>query len=212
MADDYRPRVLPMLLVFGVLTLVVTVVRLVGELQGWDSNWFSTEAGSPMNPFGIVWLVPVAGLLFGRRLAQGGGAPTFVAGFFVPMFGFLALMVSMFIANSYFEGGELLEVMGYLMLGAPVLSLLALFVWPRAFVAMVAYWLLARVPVMLIQYLDIQNGWQTHYGKVPAEFAGADADARIWMLTKAQLCIWMAFTVLLGCAFAAIGAATVRRR
>ena len=84
MADEYRPRVLPMLLVFGVLTLVVTVVRLVGELQGWDSNWFSTEAGSPMNPFGIVWLVPVAGLLFGRRLAQGVGAPTFVAGFFVP--------------------------------------------------------------------------------------------------------------------------------
>ena len=107
---------------------------------------------------------------------------------------------------------ELLEVIRYLMLGAPVLSLLALFVWPRAFVAMVAYWLLARVPVMLIQYLDIQTGWQTHYGKVPAEFAGADADARIWMLTKAQLCIWMAFTVLLGCAFAAIGAATVRRR
>lgn len=201
-----------MLLVFGVLTLVVTVVRLVGELQGWNPTWFSTDAGSPMNPFGIVWLVPVAGLLFGRRLAQGGGAPKFVAGFFVPMFGFSVLMASIVSVNNYFEGEQLVEAMGYVMLGAPVLSLLALFVWPRAFVAMVAYWMLARVPVMLIQYLDIQNGWQTHYGKVPEELAGMDADARIWMLTKAQLCFWMAFTVLLGCAFAAIGAATVRRR
>jgi len=201
-----------MLLVLGVLTLVVTVVRLIGELNHWNPTWFGTEAGSPMNPFGIVWLVPVVGLLLGRRLAQGGGAPKFVAGFFVPMFGFLMLMASMGMLGDNFEGEQLIEVMDYVMLGAPVLSLLALFVWPRAFVAMLAYAVLARVPVMLIQYLDIQNGWQTHYGKVHEAFAGRDADARIWMLTKAQLCFWMSFTVLLGCAFAAVGAATARRR
>lgn len=201
-----------MLIVLGVLTLVVTVVRLVGELQGWDPDWFSAEAGSPLNPFGIVWLVPVAGLLFGRRLAQGGGAPKFVAGFFVPMFGFLAMMVTLATAGERFEGDDLLQFMDYVMIGAPILSLLALFVWPRAFVTLLAYAVFARVPVMLVQYLDIQNGWQTHYGKVHEAFAGMSADARIWMLTKAQLCMWMSFTVLLGCAFAAIGAATVRRR
>lgn len=212
MAENYQPRVLPMLLLLGGLTLVVTVVRLIGELQSWDATWFSSEPGSPGNPFGIVWLVPVAGILFGRRLARSGGAPRFVAGFFVPMFGFLALMMTMFLVGDHYEGEQLLEVMDYVMVGALAVSLLALFVWPRAFVALLGYALLARVPVMLIQYLDIQNGWQTHYGRVPPGLEGLSADARIWMLTKAQGCFWVAFTVLLGTAFAAIGAASVRRR
>tara|TARA_R110002072_G_scaffold4174_5_gene29511 strand:+ start:13861 stop:14505 length:645 start_codon:yes stop_codon:yes gene_type:complete len=206
--SEHQPRIAPLLLVAALVTLVVTVVRVIGERSNWDPIWFSSEAGSLFNPFGIVWLVPVFGLLIGRRLSRSGGVPSFVAGFFVPMFGFSAIMGAAVFVGARFEGQELLEAMTYLFYCAPVLSLLALFAWPRAFVALLAYAVVARVPVMLVQYLDVQNGWQTHYGRVHPQLAELGADDRIWLLTLAQTGFWIPFTVTLGCAFAAIGAAT----
>ncbi len=211
MAETYRPRVLPLILVAAVLTLVVTGVRLLGERNHWDPAWFSSEAGSPLNPFGIVWLVPVFGFLFGRRLAQSGSKPRFVAAFFVPMFAFLLLVGAAAYAGARLEGDALATAFGWLLWGGPALSLLALFAWPRAFAALLCYALLARAPVALLQYLDIQNGWQTHYGRVHPKMPPMDADARLWALTLAQAGFWVPFTVLLGCGCAALGAATVRR-
>lgn len=211
MADSYKPRVFPLLLIAALLTAVVTGVRLWGELAGWDARWFSAEAGSPLNPFGIVWLVPVFGFLFGRRVAQAGDKPPFVASFFVPMFALLVLLGAAGYVGRELEGEALQQAVGYLAYGAPVLSLLALFAWPRMFVVNLLYGLLARVPVMLVQYLDIQNGWQTHYGKVHPKMPKLDADERLWALTLAQGSVWIPFTILLGGGCAALGAATVRK-
>jgi hypothetical protein len=212
MTDDHTPRVAPMLLVAALLTLVVTVVRVVGEVNQWDPTWFSPEAGSPLNPFGIVWLVPVFGWLIGRRLAQTGGAPRLVAGFFVPMFAFLVILGAAGFIGSSFEREEMRRALNYLFVGAPIMSLLALFAWPRAFVALLIYAIAARVPVMLVQYLDVQNGWSTHYGRTAPQLGLLDQDDRIWMLTLAQAGVWIPFTVTLGCGFAAIAAATTRKR
>ncbi|MFT7536064.1 MAG: hypothetical protein ACI85K_002018 [Hyphomicrobiaceae bacterium] len=209
---EHQPRIVPILLVAAILTLAVTIVRVIGECNQWDSFWFSPEPGSPLNPFGIVWLVPVFGFLFGRRLSQSGGAPRFVTGFFVPMFGFFAIMGAAFAIGAQFEGQEMLRALTYFLYGAPVLSLLALFAWPRAFVALLAYGIVARVPVMLVQYLDVQNGWQTHYGRLHPKLGVLAADDRIWLLTLAQAGLWIPFTITLGCAFAAIGAATAGKR
>ena len=212
MSDSYKPRILPMVLVAAVLTLVVTAVRVVGELNQWDPKWFSSEAGSRWNPFGIVWLVPVFGILFGRRLSQSGAVPRFVTGFFVPMFGFFAIVLAAIWIEDAFAGEDLQSATNYLFLGAPIMSLLALFAWPRAFASLLVYGLCARLPVMLVQYLDIQSGWQTHYGRIADKMGAMGADERIWMLTLAQAGFWIPFTVTLGCGFAAIGAATVRKR
>jgi hypothetical protein len=211
MGDGYKPRVLPLVWIAGGITLLVTATRLAGELQGWDARWFGTEAGSPLNPFGIVWLVPVFGFLFGRRAAQAGGRPPFVASFFVPMFAFLALVVAMILIGGRLEGDALRAALPWVAIGGPVLSLLALFAWPRMFVVMLLYAALARAPVMLVQYLDIQNGWQTHYGKVHPKLPAMTADERIGALTMAQATLWIPFTILLGCGFAALGAATARK-
>src|SRR5688572_12315964 len=92
MAEAYKPRLLPLLGIAALITLVVTIVCLVGDLQGWSAGWFDTVAGSPWNPFGIAVLVPVFGFLFGRRLALCGYRQPFVPAFFVPMFAVLLLI------------------------------------------------------------------------------------------------------------------------
>lgn len=206
------PRVLPMVLIAAALTLVVTVVRVCGECAGWDSRWFNSDAGSPFNPFGIVWLAPLFGFLFGRRAALAGDRPPFVASFFVPMFALVAFLGAAVWIGREFVGDRLLEMMRYLRWGALALALLALFTWPRMFVTTLAYAVLARVPVVVVQYLDIHNGWQTHYGKVHAKLPPMSADERLWLLTLAQAAIWVPFTILFAHAFAALGAASVRKK
>ena len=89
--------------------------------------------------------MPVFGFLFGRRLAQSGGAPRFVTGFYVPMFGFSAMMGAAFVLQEQFQGEGLRAALTYFFYWAPVVALLALFAWPRAFVALLAYGIVARV-------------------------------------------------------------------
>lgn len=209
---DRATRVLPMLLIASALTLVVTAVRVYGEHNGWNAKWFSSELGSPMNAIGIVWLVPLFGFLFGRRQALAGDRPAFVASFFVPMFALVALVGAAVFVGQEFVGDSLLEKMRYLCYGAPALALLALFTWPRMFVVTLAYALLARVPVMLVGYLDVKNGWQTHYGKVHPKLPPMGADERLALLTLEQVAVWVPFTILLAHGAAALGAASVRKK
>jgi hypothetical protein len=211
MSASLKPRLLPLLLIAGLLTLAVTVVRAIGECNGWNPAWFGSDAGSPLNPFGIVWLVPVFGFLFGRRLAQIASPPPFVKRFYVPMFALLALVGWVGYVGAELKGELLRAAMGYVVYGAPLLALLGLFAWPRAFVANLLYALCARAPVIVVQYLDIQNGWQTHYGKVHPALPAMTADERLWGLTLAQLFVWVPSTVLLGAGAPAHGAMTVRR-
>jgi hypothetical protein len=212
MADSSQPRLLPVVLIAAALTFLVTVVRLVGEWNGWDPQWFSTAAGSPLNPLGIVWLVPVFGFWFGRRAAKAHGRPPFLAAFGVPSFGLVALLGAAGYIGSQLEGQPLREALQYVVYGGPAVAVLALFAWPRVFLANLGYGILARLPVMLVQYLDIQQGWQTHFGKVHPKLPALSADDRLWLLTQAQATLWVPFTILLGGAAAAVGAASLRQK
>lgn len=202
---------MPVVVIAAVLTLVVTVVRVFGETRGWDPFWFRSDAGSPFAPFGIVWLVPLFGIWFGRRLAQVGAAPRFVTGFFVPMFGLCAIVLAATWILQH-GGDDVATGFRYLAIGAPIFALLALFAWPRAFAVSLVYAVLARLPVMAVQYLDVHYGWQTHYGRLPEAMLSLPADERLYVLTIAQLAFWIPFTVLLASGAAAIGAYTVKSR
>ncbi len=211
MSDVRQPSAKSLVFVSSALTLLVTIVRVVGERSGWPPIWFSSSAEIPGGLFGITWLVPVFGVLFGHRLAAGGPRPPFVSGFFVPMFAWCALIAAALFVLHTKDGAALHERMGYLVYAGPLLLLLGLFAWPRAFLVMLLYALLARAPVVAVQYLDVQNGWQTHYGQLPAGMPAMGADERIRWLAILQACFWVPFTVLLGGGFAAIGAATARK-
>jgi hypothetical protein len=211
MAEPYKPRLLPLLGIASLVTLVVTVVCVIGELQGWAAGWFQAVSRSPWNPFGIAALVPLFGFLFGRRLALCGSRPQFVAAFFVPMFAVVLLAGVGGYMRKELEGETLRSAIGYLAYGGPALVLLALFAWPRAFLVNLAYAVLARAPVVIVQYLDVQNGWQTQYGKAHPKLPPMTADERFWFLATMQGTVWVPFTILLGGGCAALGAATVRR-
>ncbi len=62
MSDSIVTRHGRLILVPAVITLAVTLLRLVGELQQWSSALFNRSAGGGGAIVGIVWLVPVFGI------------------------------------------------------------------------------------------------------------------------------------------------------
>jgi hypothetical protein len=200
-----------LLLIAGSITLVVTLLRILGEYKGWDESLFNREAGG-RSWFGIIWLVPVFGFMFGRRLAKG-TTPPFVTSFFVPMFAAVGLFFAAVYCGNQLKDENLLEKVQYVYYAGPLVALLGLLVWPRAFMACLTYGLLARVPVMVVQYLSIYgNLQQTHYGKMlPGMPTNMNAADRLVHLTLAQAGFWLPFTILLGGGMAALGAATVKK-
>src|SRR6516165_8267723 len=70
-----RSSILRFILVPGVITLAVTLLRLTGELEHWSKAWFNPEQGGFLAVVGIVWLVPVFGIYFALKLSgEGQGA------------------------------------------------------------------------------------------------------------------------------------------
>ncbi len=69
MSDDASVRPARLILVPAIVTLAVTLLRLVGELQDWSPRLFSKEAGGGGALVGIAWLGIVAAALAGRRAA-----------------------------------------------------------------------------------------------------------------------------------------------
>ena len=103
MSDDASTRPGRLILVPATITLAVTLLRLVGELQGWSPRFFSREAGGGGALVGIAWLVPVFGAWFGWKLAKAGQGPeavgralglTLLGLALLPVSGFLAAKLS----------------------------------------------------------------------------------------------------------------------
>jgi hypothetical protein len=61
-----------LILVPAIITLGVTLLRLLGELLGWSKALFNSEAGGQAAVVGIVWLIPVFGVYFAWKLVRSG--------------------------------------------------------------------------------------------------------------------------------------------
>src|SRR5687767_3848014 len=59
----------------ALITLGVTLLRLIGELQNWSPTLFNREAGGGGALVGIAWLVPIFGIYFALKLSQTGTTP-----------------------------------------------------------------------------------------------------------------------------------------
>jgi hypothetical protein len=214
MADDTpERRITGLVILAGLVTLAVTIARLFGELQGWSPTLFGRDAGGQGAVLGITWLVPLFGFVFGRRLARTGKAPP------VPVraLALLTLVAAALLGGAGYVGGslqgeELRTAMGYLAIGAPLLVLLAVWIWPHGVLTNLAYGVLARAPVVVVQYVSIAREWGTHYEKVHPALPPMTADERAFGLMLAQTTLWVPFTALVGALFAAIGVLTVRKR
>lgn len=206
MSDSPRSGILGLVLIAGAVTALVTAVRVYGELQGWDPKFFGPGAGGGMALVGITWLPIVFGFMFGRRLAKNGHRPkNTMAAALVPVFAFGALAGIMFLFKD--DKPTMLMLMRYVP-GAG--ALVVMFFWARAALANLLYGVLARVPVVLVQYMALLNAWGTHYEKVPPGETMTSAQIGN-ALALFQMAVWVPFTVIVGGLFAAIGAATVRK-
>jgi hypothetical protein len=196
--NDARPSVLKLILVPALITLGVTLVRLAGELWGGPSALFNKAAGGAGALIGIVWLIPIFGFYFGRRLARSGSKPAGLG----RVFGFMAaaiLVFAAFVAGAFqFPAGSLPWVLG-LVAGPWLAVAVAHRGWPDLGTALIAYGLAARIPVAILMLFAILGNWGTHYDVPPPNFPEMAPFAR-WVAIglMPQLTLWIAATVILG--------------
>ncbi len=181
----------------ALLTRAVTVMRVAGELMNASPTFFSRAVGGGAAVVGIIWLVPVFGIYFARRLArEASSAPVGRSAGFAAL-GLIAFVV---LAAAGFQRpvaspSEFLLIAAGAALGITVTRR----GWPRLWLALLAYGCAARAPVAIVILLGILNGWNTHYDSPPPGLPDLSPLAR-WIAIGVipQFTIWVAVTVILG--------------
>jgi len=199
-----------------VITLGITILRLVGELQHWLPRFFNTAPGGGGALVGISWLPIIFGPYFAVKLAGAGEGPS-SAGTAIG-FSFLGLLV-LFLAGFLF--GKTIGHASFLTLLALLLMLFAAFVpgfgWRALGNTLLAYAFAARIPVLIVMFLAMSGnggqGWGTHYDAVAPPFAHLPlATKYLYTAFLPQMTMWIGWTVVVGSIFGTIIAAVAGRR
>jgi hypothetical protein len=206
-AKDWKAVLAP-----GVLSLFVTLLRLVGELQGWNPALFNKSAGGGGALLGITWLVIPFGAWFGWQVAREGSRP----GSFPRAFGIAFLSFALLPAGGAVFSKLLAPGTG-LLLAFCVLSLVGLEIarraWPELGRRLLAYAFAARVPVALLMLPAILGNWGTHYDVLPPDFPEISPPLLKWLLIGVlpQMTTWLWFTLSVGALFGIPAAALASR-
>ncbi|MBK8978062.1 MAG: hypothetical protein IPM29_19320 [Planctomycetes bacterium] len=197
------------------LTAVVLFVRLGGELAGLAPSVFSREPGGGMSPLGIVWLVPIFGLVFGWRRTGERDAPDrpglaamlAFAGLAIPaLLAFLSVSIFKVPYPGMFVGPAI---------GALIGISLCWRGWPGAFWPVFVYSLVTRILVSAITLLAGYAEWDTHFTKVDPKMEVV-ASLSHWQQVLAacgfQAVGWLPVSVAIGMVFAVVGSVVRGRR
>ncbi len=196
----------------AVLTLVVTLVRLLGEYLRWSPQYWSRLPGGGLSPLGITWLVPVFGFYFGWKLHRLGARPwSITQAALQPPAALLLAGGAALLLERLRAAGDMSRL-GWsqaLILWAAV-SLVALVIalsaWPALGFRLFLYGLLARIPVVAVMGVAMAYRWGTHYDALPPKQPHLALLPRwIWLGVVPQLTIWIAFTVCVGGLFGVLG-------
>jgi hypothetical protein len=200
-----------LILVPALITLAITILRLVGELQNWSPTFFSRAAGGAGAIVGIVWLVPIFGAYFAVKLAKAGAAPG--AGRVLGHSALaLALAVLVIFATVKATTNERAHFWVFLVV-AVVAGVIAYRGWPALGRVLLAYGLAARVPVALVMLVAIYANWGTHYDVAPRSMA-AMAPLPKWFMIGLlpQMLAWIPFTICVGALFGGLALLAVGGR
>ena len=202
-----------MILVPAVITLAVTILRLVGELNGWSPALFNSEAGGGGAIVGITWLVPVFGIYFALKLARSGNAPASAGRVLAYSAAGLAAAVAIIVG-----GGQLVgENYPVAMLVPAAAGIVGMTISCRGWCALgrilFYYALAARIPVILITLPAVLGSWGTHYDATPPGFPEMGVLGKFfWSGVVPQLTIWVAYTMVVGALFGGIALLVTGRR
>jgi len=214
MADTSNSRISIGKLIFipSVITLAVTLLRLVGELQVWPTVLFSREAGGGGSIIGITWLALIFGVYFALKIARAGEA-TPGAG---RVIGFALLGLVMTFVGGYLGFGMKAEFPGKIIIGLALIvvgGVIPFLGWKALSKVLLAYGYAARIPVVIVMYFAMRGDWHTHYDAIPPDFP---TDLSFWakyiqLAVVPQMVMWIAFTIIMGSLFGGIAIALARR-
>jgi hypothetical protein len=210
-----RVNITHLILIPSVITLAVTVLRLVGELNHWSEFWFNRSPGGGGSPIGISWLAPIFGIYFAIKLSREGEGPASAARAILFALGSIALVV----VASAISFGVISQQPGNPISTAVIIvaTIVAILIlkkpWPTLFKTLIAYGFAARIPVAILMLFAIYGNWGTHYDVPPSPDFPAMHWVTKWLLIGAipQLIIWIWFTLATGLLFGSIAVALVHR-
>ena len=192
------------------ISLAVTLLRLVGELQHWPVALFNPAVGGGGSVVGISWLVPIFGIYFAYKLVRAGQGPS-SSGKAI-LYALLAVIV--FVAGFLIllkSGRGPMALLGFVLFVCAAIIPAA--GWKDLFKVLLAYALSARIPVAILMFFAIQGDWHTHYDVAPPSFPEGvgfwSKYLQIGLLP--QLTLWIGFTVAAGALFGSLVAAFLRR-
>jgi hypothetical protein len=214
MASEHSPSIKSLILVPSLITLAVTVLRLVGELNDWPSALFAKQAGGAGAIIGIVWLIFLFGFYFGLKLARSGPAPRAGAAIGQTLLALGVVLVPVLIVSRVLKLGPTVVLPTAIVLGL-FASWIAWRAWPALGRTLLAYGLAARIPVIIVMLIAMLQNWGTHYDVVPPGYPVDTPTLAKWFQIGVvpQLFIWVSpFTIVLGALCGAIALLFARTR
>jgi hypothetical protein len=206
-----RTNILRLVLAPSLITLAVTILRLVGERQGWPTILFSREAGGGGALVGISWLPLIFGPYFALRLAKEHEGPLPVGrSFGFTILGLVVFFLGARIAFSPPLGLSARMAAGYLIIA--VAAVLPVWGWPALGRVLLAYAYAARIPVAVVVFLALDGHWGTHYDALPKGYAGSTGLGARFLYggLLPQLIYWIGYTVIVGALLGLIAVAWPR--
>jgi hypothetical protein len=212
MSSGERLPISKLILVPAIITLAITILRLVGELQHWPSPLFSNSAGGGGAIVGISWLPIIFGPYFALKLAKSGDRPSSIGktiGFAIA--GFVLMGVGGTVAFGLSKGSLVMILLGLIVIAAG--AALQFPGWSNLAKTLIAYAYAARIPVAIIMFFAMRGNWGTHYDAVPPEVGPMSLITKWTFLGLApQLVLWIAYTMTVGALFGGIAAAITKKR
>jgi hypothetical protein len=212
MNSGSRISTVRLILIPSIITLAVTILRVVGELQHWPTLLFNPAPGGGGAIVGISWLPLIFGPYFGLKLAGAGAGPDSAG----KAIGMAVLGILVFAGGGFLLATSEFASLGKLVAGLVLMGVAAALqfaAWPSLANTLLAYGYAARLPVAILMFFAILGDWGTHYDVVPPNFPEMDMMQKYFFIGfLPQMILWPAFTVIVGTLFGAIAAAIAHRR
>lgn len=196
------PSTFRLILAPSIVTLAVSVVRVVGEREGW----FPTKEGG----FGVLAGIFFVGLLFAAwfalRLRRAGSAPRVRLPWAWSLASILPVVIAFGLTAPKLMEQEANDA-GYAALqtsalagaaAAAIAAVVQFVVWPRLAWTLLCYAIPARLTVIAITWLAKSQAWDTHYTKFGPKGWTFDMAGTMTRTAVMQFGFWIPITIVTG--------------